>query len=227
MSFPDLGCDSTSSTVFYTIGGILCAFIIESLNLSIGKSRTVQQDGSSSSTDTPPGYRDFTPHARIKRLIYTTFFFIPLVTFFHLRVTNSCGDVDWTVMFFVGVIPLVTGTTAWLRALVDVLLVRIDRSLPYPSKDFPMKGSFGWPPFVPFYVLYLVIAVPVVLLATAGKAREPDCDLDIGLEEGERLLGSSDEQGIGGEALERPPPYRRKSEEEEGERQGEVVKTSD
>ncbi|KAF2008051.1 hypothetical protein P154DRAFT_516801 [Amniculicola lignicola CBS 123094] len=100
------------------------------------------------------------PAIRKTRLITATILYIPVVVIFSLRlgfalhpnVRSGCEEfveLGWPSIILVGIFPFVISTSAWLRALVDWILIRYNRTLSYTW------GKWFWPPCLPVACLFI------------------------------------------------------------------------
>ncbi|KAF2730236.1 hypothetical protein EJ04DRAFT_48492 [Polyplosphaeria fusca] len=138
------------------------------------------------------------PRLRMKRLIGASLAIIPVIITFGIRMdtvrslADKCSpyygvELNWTFVVLFNIMPFIAASTAWLRAFVDCLLVRWNKSLSY----------WMWPPVFPIsYGFYPLLAVLGLCMMEGPKAIQwlmgnPDMR-----EEGEEAteLGEVDEE---------------------------------
>ncbi|KAF2877127.1 hypothetical protein BDV95DRAFT_139134 [Massariosphaeria phaeospora] len=117
------------------------------------------------------GGRDYVPsaHARKIRLTYTTLLMLPLCIAFafrvmgmyELKVRPECLEYlssniypSWPLFAIFSVLPFACASTAWLGALVDIILAQSNRSLPRSHKEH----TLFWPPLLPVLLPVLTVA---------------------------------------------------------------------
>ncbi|KAF1954265.1 hypothetical protein CC80DRAFT_130810 [Byssothecium circinans] len=120
--------------------------------------------------------RDPSPRTRANRFVAATICFGTMcacATMAHAAthdVRDECAhyvnDRAGGIVYFL----LIMGFSAWLRALVDCVLVRWGKSLTYPSDR---ERNFAWPVCAPLWLFFFVLGLPlamvlVVLWLTAG-----------------------------------------------------------
>jgi hypothetical protein len=147
------------------------------------------------------------PSTRARRLTRSTILLIPicLVLGFGMadRTSKECRRYIassaplhwWGIVFFIFVVD------AWLRALIDCLLVRWGEGLRYPAKS---SWGLGWPPFAP---VSLVITVAASLVNKGakwvmGKTVAENNDLELGENRGLIVGIDAENQDVHG-----PPAY--------------------
>jgi hypothetical protein len=147
------------------------------------------------------------PSTRARRLTRSTILLIPicLVLGFRMadRVSEECiryisssAPLNWW-----DIVLLIMAFDAWLRALIDCLLVRWGKGLIYPAKS---SWGIGWPPFAP---VSLVITVAASLVNKGakwvmGKTVAENNDLE--LEENRGLIVGIDAEN---QDVHGPPAY--------------------
>lgn len=162
-----------------------------------------QVTGTGSSTFVP------SPSIRARRFTVSTTLFIILCGVFGVRVAGlglgSCEQyVDvtayWCAIIFTSFLPFLTACIAWLRTLVDCLLVRQGRSLRYPTKHHS-----GWPPFAPLsFIVVVIMAVTWGLMGSPDTSKTRGHDVELGEEE-RRLMNDID--GGSDNGADGPPAY--------------------
>lgn len=137
------------------------------------------------------------PALRASRLVGGTAAFVPVLVLFSVRmadVSSSCARVNFdpTAVVLSNIIPFVLAATAWLRALVDCLLVRSGSGL----------TVWMWPPVMPlgWAVLGYLEFVRWAVGAKNGRGGEEDVELG-GVELGAGMEIAEEEEGllVGGE----------------------------
>ncbi|KAH7413719.1 hypothetical protein DE146DRAFT_749920 [Phaeosphaeria sp. MPI-PUGE-AT-0046c] len=128
---------------------------------------------------------------------------------------------NWTAITFLAIIPFICATFAFVRTLVDCILVRWGKTLGTWTFD---RHAMPWPPCAPivamlfvagvaFYLLFECVRVPAALamgrleasIWTAEFARgNGDADAERGAEEGQGLVENVDGGEAGGEDEELP-----------------------
>jgi hypothetical protein len=181
-----------------------------------------------------------TPHTRATRLALACLLYPAILTAFIVRINaahaleekiNECRDFIsgpfWPGIFVLSIIPVICASSAFLRALVDCILVRWNSSLSFDLKDF--KQSWQWPPCLPLFGVAVLVCVgfecvklPIALVmgkreisAFAAGWRSPgEEEVDLRGEEEMGLVENvdrEDEEGsVSGEEGERrdgPPAY--------------------
>jgi hypothetical protein len=123
------------------------------------------------------------PHTRATRLAFAMILYAGVLAAFILRIQEAMqrpyvdilctrfihpSTPNWTAITFLNIIPFVCASVAFLRAIVDCLLVRSGTSLTY---DFDSKEGCCWLPCIPFmsvlivgYISFECVKVPIALL---------------------------------------------------------------
>jgi hypothetical protein len=123
------------------------------------------------------------PHTRATRLAFAMILYAGVLAAFILRIQEAMqrpyvdilctrfihpSTPNWAAIAFLNVIPFACASVAFLRAVVDCLLVRSGTSLAY---EFDSKEGCGWMPCMPFmsvlavgYLFFECVKVPVALL---------------------------------------------------------------
>ncbi|KAF2106542.1 hypothetical protein BDV96DRAFT_607235 [Lophiotrema nucula] len=93
------------------------------------------------------------PRVRALRTIWATMLIIPICIAFGLRIDNAVNTIyygkcnnmtinpSWTLIAIFNIVPFACACTAWLRTVVDCILVRWNKSIAY----------WVWPPLFPLY----------------------------------------------------------------------------
>ena len=183
---------------------------------------------------------DPTPHVRANRLAVSTFLFGLVLTAFIIRIEEAttspyidptCWSIihttppNWTAIVFLNIIPFVLASFAFLRALVDCMLVRWNMGLTNDTKS-KRDDRYFWFPLMPFllvcgicYVLMELVKIPIAFLMgdrevslwtskTKNKGKKKVEDTEMQGEEAQGLVdnvdgqGGADEQSVG-----EPPAY--------------------
>jgi hypothetical protein len=147
------------------------------------------------------------PSTRARRFTRSTILLIPICLVLGLRMADrtseecmryiaSSAPLNWwdIVLFIIAV-------DAWLRALIDCLLIRWGKGLRYPAKS---SWGLGWPPFAP---VSLVITVAASLVNKGakwvmGKTVAENNDLELGENRGLIVGIDAENQDVHG-----PPAY--------------------
>lgn len=184
-------------------------------------------DSASQSTNTTPVAAKVNPHThpspftRASRFVVSSFWMVPLCIAFAFRIKGlempdypqRCIDnVDvaypnWIWISIINILPFTIACTAWLRALVDCVLVRWDTSL----------SLSVWPMALPIVGPVKLIGKTVnltrdaVLAAMVGRSerRKEDIEMHRG-EEGTALVGNMDgdeDEERDEYVVEHPPAY--------------------
>ena len=162
---------------------------------------------------------------RVRRLTWATILLVPVCLVFGFRmadtnflnVRHECMKFlsflplrpNWWAITLLNIVPFVLAITAWIRALVDCLLVRWGKGLRYPDEDTPL---FAWPPCAPVFFVILFAAVPLFLLMgllnkgarwVAGKTVVENDDVELGEENRGLIVGMDAED----RDMDAPPAY--------------------
>jgi hypothetical protein len=146
------------------------------------------------------------PSTRARRFTRSTILLIPICLVLGFRMANRTSG---ECMRYIASAPLhwwdivlfIIAVDAWLRALIDCLLVRWGKGLRYPAKS---SWGLGWPPFAP---VSLVITVAASLANKGakwlmGKTVAENNDLELGENRGLIVGIDAENQDVHG-----PPAY--------------------
>ncbi|CAO2647233.1 Nn.00g081550.m01.CDS01 [Neocucurbitaria sp. VM-36] len=179
---------------------------------------------------------DPTPQVRANRLAVSTFLFSLVLMAFIVRIEEAttspyidptCWHIiratppNWTAIVFLNIIPFVLASFAFLRALVDCVLVRWNKGLTNDTKS-ERDDRYFWFPLMPFllvcgicYVLMELVKIPIAFLMGdrevslwTSKTKKKVEDTELQGEEAQALVDNVDgrdevdEQSVG-----EPPAY--------------------
>jgi uncharacterized membrane protein len=159
---------------------------------------------------------------RARRLTWATILLIPICLVFGFRMGDTISHFRyecrqflasspqpyWWTITFLNIIPFVIAVTAWIRALVDCLLVRWGKGLRYLNKD---TSFFEWPPCAPiFFVIVFAIASLLLFMEllnkgakwVAGETVAENEDVELGEDRGLIVGMDAEDQDI-----DAPPAY--------------------
>jgi hypothetical protein len=187
---------------------------------------------SNTTKDMIKGKSNLNPSATIRanRLTLATILIIPLCVAFGFRIADTalpnirddCREIlkssiqfAWGWIIPLNIIPFIIASVAWIRAFIDCLLVRWERTLQYPNA---VKGSgIRWPPFAPLFWIFVVVRFPVMvfwqlvkkgavwIMGSPNSAESATEDIELGGGERVRLVDDFDEAVV--DEGEEPPAY--------------------
>lgn len=113
-------------------------------------------------------YENPSPHIRANRFVVATILYSLILTVFILRIQDAskrpyvdilCRHLihppppHWTAIAILNIIPFICASFAFLRTLVDCVLVRCGTGLAYN----PAKGQYFWTPLMPFMIVFCAV----------------------------------------------------------------------
>lgn len=164
------------------------------------------------------------PSTRASRLTQSTILLMPMCLVFGFQIADTTSSnirhecmqylasslqPNWWAITFLNIVPFVITVDAWLRALIDCLLVRWGKRLRYPAEDF---SWLGWPPCAPVLYVIMVVAIPVFVFVffldmgakwVAGETVAENDDIELGEENGGLIVGMDAEDWT----VDSPPAY--------------------
>ncbi|KAF1847907.1 uncharacterized protein K460DRAFT_403222 [Cucurbitaria berberidis CBS 394.84] len=182
-------------------------------------------------------YDNPSPSIRANRLASSTLLFGLILTAFIIRIREAtvppaisarCLRLlnipapHWHVITILNIIPFVCASFAFLRTLVDGVLVRWGKGLTYKLNN----GRYLWTPCMPFMLVFIVlyavvecIKIPIAFLMghrevslwtanSVDKGKGRAVDIEMQDEEAQRLVGNMDGPvDVDDEDLDGPPAY--------------------
>lgn len=156
----------SGKTIFLSILMVILAIVIE-VGLHRTKGPPSPPDELIGRISDPPtnrtGCRDVQEvKRRANRFVVATLAIVPLWIAFAFRIpdtqVSSLGDCagkisfappNWFAITIFNILPLTCASTAWLGSLIDCVLARFNRSMPYHY----------WPPALPIYGVFILLKI--------------------------------------------------------------------
>jgi hypothetical protein len=149
--------------VIYTIAILILTLALESIVHSKFDEKPAEPP------TTTPANRYATPYVRATRLALALIIYPFILILFIMRIKQGplfmgadceiyIPSTYWLVISLVNFLPFACASTAFLRALVDCVLVRFDTGLSDTFSDIKSKeGPMPWMPVLPLFLVFVMI----------------------------------------------------------------------